>query len=125
MDIVPLTIWREARGEGEPGMAAVYHVIANRAAAGRSWPVYPERVCLQAYQFSCWNSSDPQRDLYPKMGDNAYALAAAICLQPGTDPTGGATAYYDTSIPAPSWATPENFTVQIGKVRFHRVQKGV
>jgi spore germination cell wall hydrolase CwlJ-like protein len=121
MDIVELTIWREARGEGEPGMAAVYHVIANRAAAGRSWPADPERVCLQAHQFSCWDSSNPQRDLYQKAGDNAYALAVAICMQPGADPTGGATAYYDISIPAPSWATPENFTVQIGRLRFFKV----
>jgi spore germination cell wall hydrolase CwlJ-like protein len=102
-------------------MAAVYHVIANRAAAGRSWPAYPERVCLQAHQFSCWNSGDPQRDLYPKAGDNAYALAVAICAQPGADPTGGATAYYDQSIPTPPWATPKNFTVTIGRFHFHKV----
>ena len=121
MDIVELTIWREARGEGEPGMHAVYHVISNRAAAGRSWPAYPERVCLQAYQFSCWNSSDPQRDLYPKVGDNAYALAVAICQQPGVDPTGGSTAYFSEGIVPPSWADPAKFTVQIGKLRFHRV----
>ena len=102
-------------------MLGVFWVIANRAAADRGWPAYPERVCLQAHQFSCWNSSDPQRDIYPKVGDNSYALAAGICAQPGADPTGGATAYYDASIPAPPWATPQNFTVQIGTLRFHRV----
>ena len=121
MDIVPITMWREARSEGAEGMQSVYHVIANRAAAGRGWPAYPERVCLQAHQFSCWNSSDPQRDKYPKVGDQEYAVAVAICQQPGADPTGGATCYYDQSITAPSWATPDKFTVQIGKLRFFRV----
>ena len=121
MDIVPLTVWREARSEGEPGMRAVCHVIANRAAAGRGWPAYPERVCLQAGQFSCWSTHDPQRDLYPKIGDVAYELAVAIYQTPGDDPTGGANCYYDTSISSPPWATLEKFTVQIGKLRFYRV----
>ena len=102
-------------------MVAVYHVIANRAAARREWPADMERVCLQASQFSCWNTHDPQRDLYPKTGDQAYALAVAICLQSGKDPTGGATAYFAASIPPPLWATLDKFTVQIGNHRFYRL----
>ena len=122
MDIVPLTVWREARSEGEQGMLAVYWVITNRSIqSGRGWSSNPERVSLQANQFDCWNTHDLQRDKYPALGDNAYKLAVAICAQPGADPTAGATAYYDISIPAPSWATPDNFRVQIGKLRFHRV----
>ena len=121
MEIVPLTVWKEARGEGEAGMRGVYWVIANRAAAGRSWPAYPERVCLQSMQFSCWNNHDPQRDLYPEVGDPQYAMAVSICSQPGTDPTLGATCYYDVSIPAPPWATPKNFKVQVGRMRFYSV----
>ena len=122
MDILPITIWREARGEGEAGMLGVYWVIMGRANSGRGlWPRESERVCLQSMQFSCWNNHDPQRDLYPKPGDDSYALAVAICLQPGVSNVAGATAYYDENITAPPWATPENFTVQIGRLRFHKV----
>ena len=123
MDIVPITVWREARSEGEEGMCGVYRVIQNRAAASprSGWPPDPEKVCLQSFQFSCWNDRDPQRNLYPVSNDPQYALAVAISLQPGLDPTGGATAYYDDSIPTPSWATFDRFTVQIGRLRFYRV----
>jgi spore germination cell wall hydrolase CwlJ-like protein len=121
MDILPITIWREARSEGADGMRGVYWAIANRASAKRWWPSDPEQVCLQSMQFSCWNNHDPQRNLYPKSDDPQYAIATAICSQPGNDPTNGATSYYDSSIPAPAWATPQTFTVQIGKLRFHAV----
>lgn len=49
---VALTILAEARGEGERGMAAVACVIRQRAEErGLSF----EQVCLQKWQFSCWN----------------------------------------------------------------------
>lgn len=122
MNIVPLTVWREARGEGEAGMRGVYAVIYNRSVDERpSWPVNPEQVCLQSMQFSCWNDHDPQRNLYQKSGDPQYAMATAICSQQGEDPTHGATCYFDHSIPPPYWATPETFTVQIGRLRFHKL----
>jgi spore germination cell wall hydrolase CwlJ-like protein len=123
MNITAITIWREARGEGTPGMVGVYWVIANRAASKRNiWPSDPEKVCLQAYQFSCWNTNDPQRDLYPRTEDPQYAMAYAIVQSPGSDPTMGATGYYDLSLPTPpSWATPQTFTVQIGRLRFHKI----
>ena len=123
MDILGITIWREARGEGLAGMTGVYHVIMNRATAnGREgWPQDPERVCLQPYQFSCWNTGDPQRGLYPDASDKQYAEIQSICQLDPPDPTSGATAYYDTSISPPSWATPDKFTVQIGRLRFYRL----
>jgi hypothetical protein len=126
MDILGITIWREARGEGEAGMRAVYQVIVNRAMANRNgWPYLErEQVCLQPYQFSCWNTADPQRALYPKCdGDPQYLLIQTIIgdNNNGQDPTGGATAYYDRSIPAPSWATAESLRCQIGRLRFYKL----
>jgi spore germination cell wall hydrolase CwlJ-like protein len=121
MDILGITIWREARGEGIDGMRAVYHVIVNRAFSGQLWPHDREQVCLQPFQFSCWNSRDPQRGKYPAPDDPSYKGAVEAILLAGEDPTGGATAYYDVSIPAPSWATAQNFTCQIGRLRFHKV----
>lgn len=121
MDIVPITIWREARSEGPAGMRAVLHVIFNRAAHNSEWPSDPERVCLQRYQFSCWNTDDRQRDYYPSPTDTSYVDALALVADPGTDPTGGATAYFDSSIFAPIWATPASFVCEIGRLRFYRV----
>ena len=54
------TIWGEARGEGEPGMTAVAHVLLNRLKDGR-WGTALGSVCLAPYQFSCWNIGDPNR----------------------------------------------------------------
>ena len=52
---VALTLLAEARGEGERGMAAVACVIRQRAEErGLSF----EQVCLQKWQFSCWNGKD-------------------------------------------------------------------
>jgi N-acetylmuramoyl-L-alanine amidase len=126
MQVIPITIWREARGEGQAGMAAVLHVILNRAVPNPAtpWPADPEKVCLQDFQFSCWNNRDPQRNLYPAPNDPQYAIAESLALSAARgldDPTNGATAYYDESITAPSWATPERFTVQIGRLRFYRL----
>lgn len=123
IDILGVTIWREARGEGLPGMTAVYHVIMNRATAkGRNgWPQEPEKVCLQPWQFSCWNTNDPQRALYPVPNDPQYLEAQSICNLNPPDPTGGATAYFDESIKPPVWAMPEKFTVEIGRLRFYKL----
>ena len=96
MNIVPLTIWREARGEGRDGMIAVAFVIRNRALlVNKQWPDDPERVCLQKKQFSCWNDSDPQRDLYPNETDLTYNMAQQVWDQLIVlhDPTGEATFY--------------------------------
>jgi N-acetylmuramoyl-L-alanine amidase len=118
MDIVPITLWREARSEGQDGMTAVLHVILNRSADKR-WSSDPEKVCLQGYQFSCWNSNDPQRNKYPASADPLYLLAQALVKQPGPDVTRGATAYYDISISAPSWATLGNYKCTVGRLKFH------
>ena len=61
IDILTRTIWGEARGEGEEGMLAVGHVILNRVARGGWWGNSVTEVCKKPYQFSCWNTGDPNR----------------------------------------------------------------
>lgn len=53
------TVWGEARGEGLVGMIAVNCVIGNRVESGRSLWSTVAKVCLQPWQFSCWNINDP------------------------------------------------------------------
>ena len=77
-EIIAMTILGEARGEGEPGMYAVACIIGqrmkNRSLTGKS-------VCLQSWQFSCWNKNDPNRAKLPFLLRNApqrhYALRLA------------------------------------------------
>lgn len=58
-EIIARTIWGESRGEGYRGQKAVCNVIFNRANKPCWWGTTPREVCLKPYQFSCWNSNDP------------------------------------------------------------------
>lgn len=121
-DILAITIWREARGAGTAAMAAVYHVIANRATdKQRRWPQDMDKVCLQAYQFSCWNTNDPQRNLYPTPVDPQFQQIQQIIAGDPPDPTGGANFYYDTSIAPPNWAEQQTPTLVLGNLRFYKL----
>jgi spore germination cell wall hydrolase CwlJ-like protein len=68
-DVVAMTILGEARGEGKAGMYAVACVIAQRSIEwkrnGKS--ITPRQVCLQDWQFSCWNKNDPNRKKLPTL----------------------------------------------------------
>lgn len=127
MDIVPITIFREAGGEGPAGMLGVAWVIQNRASSGRRmWPTDPEKVCLQRKQFSCWNDSDSTRDKYPDPADPVYrqCLAAWREASFGTslDPTGSAYYYVNPeAVTVNPFATPQyRETAVIGKHHFYR-----
>lgn len=120
MDITPITIWREARGEGEQGMAAVANVINNRILnQGKLWPKDPEQACLQPYQFSCWNNNSSIATMYPSATDTQYEIAQHIWknLKDYPDQTGGATYYRNVEVAGPF---PDNYkvTVVIGKHTF-------
>ena len=68
--IVAITILAEARGEGEAGMYAVGACIAQRAFERKKTP---QEICLQKFQFSCWNGkklSDLEHLLKTKEGKN-------------------------------------------------------
>ena len=63
-EIVAITILAEARGEGKSGMYAVACVISQRAKERKKSAA---QVCLQPFQFSCWNKNDPQRPHLKKL----------------------------------------------------------
>ena len=56
--VLALTMWAEARGEAVEGRIAVGCVVRERVRDPR-WPDTYREVCLQTWQFSCWNTSDP------------------------------------------------------------------
>jgi N-acetylmuramoyl-L-alanine amidase len=76
-EIVAKTILAEARGEGRAGMYSVACCLKIRAERrNRSLT----RVCLQPYQFSCWNVGDPNRnkmDSFLKLPQAKYAILLA------------------------------------------------
>jgi len=98
-DVMTRTVLGEAAGESDAGMAAVAHVIKNRAEDPR-WGDDPAEAALGWQQFSAWNAGVGGNDLVYSynQGDPAYAQAAAIVDQVFAgqieDPTSGATHYY-------------------------------
>lgn len=109
-----LTMWGEARAEGETGMRAVGHVIDNRRRAGMHGAYVTDTVGA-AFQFSCWNPGDPNREAMlnvdslradeedGRMWRLAQQLADEILTGRSHDPTGGALFYHAVSV-APSWS---------------------
>jgi hypothetical protein len=120
--VVALTILAEARGEGKEGMAAVACVISQRS-MNRS--LTPEQVCLQKWQFSCWNGKSEQdlQHLYKSpMSDWALYLERNISSM-NRAKVGFADHYYADYIKAPYWARGLKPVSIAGKHRFYRLRK--
>lgn len=109
-----LTMWGEARNQGEEGMRAVGHVIDNRRRSGLHGAYVTDTVS-EAFQFSCWNKDDPNyeamRNILALPEDShdhrmwrlARRLADEIMSGRSSDPTGGAL-FYHTDAVAPRWS---------------------
>jgi spore germination cell wall hydrolase CwlJ-like protein len=109
-----LTMWGEARNGGEEAMRAVGHVIDNRRRSG-AHGAYASETVSEAWQFSCWNRSDPNYaamldvdTLRPGSEDEQMWLAARrvadeILSGRSADPTGGAL-FYHTAAVSPRWS---------------------
>jgi spore germination cell wall hydrolase CwlJ-like protein len=120
------TIYGEARGAGEPAMQAVASVVMNRVRNGR----FPggtsvAGVCRAPFQFSCWNSNDPNLKVILAVLPSNPVFAE--CLQIAqeavsgglSDSTGGALYYHDDRIGTPSaWGQVEQ-TASIGGLEFY------
>lgn len=113
--IIADTLYLEARGEGEHGQRAVATVIYNRAQnTGKTF----EAVCLQPFQFSCWNASKT-RKITPKTRSDtkAYELCLAIekeLLTGNFELLGEWTHYYNPRLCNPKWAQDGQSKTQIG-----------
>jgi N-acetylmuramoyl-L-alanine amidase len=123
--LTALCAWREADDQPLAARIGVISVINNRAAVSSWWnggrPNDPVEVILFPDQFDCFNPDDPNITRWPLNGDPIWEETKLAAIAPGPDNTGGATSYYDTSIPAPSWTTEMTFTVAIGTLRFYKL----
>lgn len=99
IDVMTRTMLGEANGEGTMGLAAVGHVLMNRATDGNYGGTSISSVALAPKQFSAWNSGaggnnpskwDPNSPAYQQ----ARAIAVDVLSGRVVDPTNGATHYY-------------------------------
>lgn len=77
-EVVAMTLLGEARGEGRAGIYAVATVISKRMGNRR---MTAQQVCLEDWQFSCWNDNDKnKKKLYNLLHTHsmrAYAMYIA------------------------------------------------
>ncbi|QWY83435.1 cell wall hydrolase SleB-like protein [Rhizobium phage RHph_X3_9] len=101
-DIGIKTMIGEAGNQGDFGMAAVAHVIRNRATDSK-FPNSIAGVALQENQFSVWNKGKEGNPRLHKLGpgnatyDKAAKVFDAVMGGRHVDPTGGALYYYSPS----------------------------
>lgn len=138
-EILTLTLIGEARGEPIEGIVAVGSTIRNRLHFTPSRYKNYRDVCLEPFQFSCWNSSDVNSGLLDDLA------AKLINSQPLSDPyirqcilvangiidwslidnTAGSQYYMTTSLfdsaKRPSWANKPKFELIRGKQTFFNV----
>lgn len=125
--VLARTLYGEARGEGRTGMEAVASVILYRANNPRWWGWSIVDVCLKPFQFSCWNSGDPNRALimskFPDQGDDTFDLAWDIAGQALagqiTDRTNGASHYAVTGVDR-DWMHGAQVAAKLGAHTFYK-----
>lgn len=113
--IVADTLHLEARGEKPRGLRAVATVIYNRAKnTGKTF----EAVCLQPFQFSCWNTPKTRKIAPQTRSDaKAYELCLEIekeLLAGNFEPLGEWTHYYNPRLCSPKWARGGQSKAKIG-----------
>lgn len=119
VDTLARTLYGEAKARDELDAAAIAAVVMNRVAYP-NWPSTVAAVCMQPWQFSCWNQSDPnrQRILNAKVTDLWFRKCQEIAEKTIAghlgDHIGKATHYYARSMKRPpKWAkgkTPSHQT---------------
>ena len=124
IDILGRTIFGEARGESTDGQIAVGHVVLNRYRSNKWFAGKTiADTCQKAFQFSCWNPSDPNCTLILNAKERTltpyWALADKIIRGEFADNTNGATHYHTKAI-KPKWARGKLPCAEIGNHVFYK-----
>jgi N-acetylmuramoyl-L-alanine amidase len=105
--LLALVMWREARGEGSPGMVAVGCVIRNRVKAGWYRGSWTENITHRNEFTSMSVLGDPGTVAYFMGGSESgrAAMSIADSLYSGTQPdvTNGALFYENPAIATSKW----------------------
>lgn len=108
IDILTRTLYGEAKSGSVQDAQAIACVVLNRVHY-RNWPNKIADVCLQPWQFSCWNHNDPNRDriMKAKSGkwfDRCRQIAEDAARGDLDDPTQQSTHYHTHAMGKPKWA---------------------
>jgi N-acetylmuramoyl-L-alanine amidase len=137
IDILARTIYGEARGEydrldgGLACLIAVGNVVMNRLNTPRQYGQTIQEVCHKPWQFSCWNTKDPNQGLL--MASQITDPLFTVCLEVATkvakgawpDLTKGCDHYHTTSLnPVPSWANGQKPKLRLSNHLFYQLRKG-
>lgn len=116
--LLALTMWGEARGDGPQAMRAVGHVIMNRIKSKRNFGNTVKQVVWKRKAFSCWNKGDPNREAMKKIAklpddnlnkvrwEQAKKIAKEILSGNDKDITNGGLFYHTKAI-NPYWVDPD------------------
>lgn len=125
IDVMARTLYGEARGEGYEGLVAVANVILNRSIRPSWWGNDIISVCKKPWQFSCWNTNDPNREKLEKITSRnkkfkeCLKVSKDIILGNLEDNTNGATHYHTKSI-MPYWVKKNKPCAKIGNHLFYK-----
>lgn len=107
LDTLARTLYGEAEAGNAADAKAIASVVMNRVRYP-NWPNSAAEVCLQPWQFSCWNANDPNRSrILAAQGpwfERCREIAKKALTGELEDPTNGSTHYYATFVKAPKWA---------------------
>lgn len=124
--LLTMCVYGEARGEVYEGKLAVAQVIMNRVAKGGWYGKSIKDVVLKPYQFSCFNTWDPN---FPKLFQpnknlwkQCFKAAWNAYSEMMADPTDGATHYCVYKI-NPPWIRAMEETNRIGNHKFFRTSQ--
>lgn len=129
IDVLARTIYGEARGEGISGQEAIASVVLNRVARAQQcggfwWGNTIAEVCQKPWQFSCWNTRDPNLPVIKAVKDStpAFATCKRIALRATAgllaDRTNGAT-HYHTKRLRPKWSIGKIPCAELGSHFFY------
>lgn len=121
--VVARTVKAEAGNQPREGKIAVAWVIRNRMTdAKHRWPTTGASVCLQAFQFSCWNTDSPVRRNITRWTEDEmreyYEIVAAVFGGIEPDPTKGSCHYEVVGTPV-AWDAGRSPVVTIDKHEFY------
>jgi len=117
-----ITIWQEARGESYEGKLGVAEVIRNRMNRNYTSDGTVAGTVLRPWQFSGFNTDDPNRVKSFKIDDSDPVVIDCIRAwheSKNTNRTNGAVLYCNLKIiDRPSWAIARNKVAEIGHHTF-------
>lgn len=128
-ELLALCCWREARGESLDAKIAQCWSVKNRVSNPSWWGHNWHTVILKPWQYSSFNSNDPNNVEWPVDGSESWSqcqqAAEAVMLESVSDPTNGATNYYDISITFPkAWGNEGEWenTLNVGRLKFWKMR---